>query len=78
MAKFEFAMLGLIMAALLGVLIFALVHDGEAETKLTDTGGIVVSNVEGSAGITEFTLKDGTRCAALIGYYKGALSCDWK
>lgn len=24
------------------------------------------------------TLKDGTRCAVLIGLKKGAISCDWK
>ena len=37
----------------------------------------VVSNGEGSGSITEYKLSDGTRCAVLIGYKKGALDCDW-
>lgn len=31
-----------------------------------------------SADIVEVKLQDGTRCAALLGYNKGGLSCDWQ
>lgn len=28
--------------------------------------------------VTEVTLKDGTRCAVLLGYNRGGISCDWE
>jgi hypothetical protein len=39
--------------------------------------GIAVGGEGGSASIQEITLTDGTRCAILVGYEKGAISCDW-
>ncbi len=30
------------------------------------------------ARVEEYALKDGTRCAVLIGSGKGGISCDWK
>lgn len=42
-----------------------------------DTNGINVSGADGIASVQEITLKDGTRCAVLVGYQKGAISCDW-
>jgi len=27
--------------------------------------------------VSEIYLEDGTRCAVMMGYYKGGLSCDW-
>ena len=50
---------------------------GCAKTEATVDGNLI-SNGEGSATVTEHTLKDGTRCVVLIGYYKGAISCDWR
>lgn len=37
-----------------------------------------VSDGYGSGDVVLVHLKDGTRCAALIGYYKGAIHCDWR
>ena len=38
-----------------------------------------VTSVDGArADVRMVTLEDGTRCAVLIGVYKGALSCDWR
>lgn len=37
-----------------------------------------VSNGGGAAGIQLVTLEDGTRCAAMVGYQKGGISCNWK
>ena len=37
-----------------------------------------VSDGWGEADVKLVTLKDGTRCAALIGAYKGGIHCDWK
>lgn len=32
----------------------------------------------GGGNVQLVTLKDGTRCAVLIGYYKGGITCDWR
>ena len=37
-----------------------------------------VSDGWGEADVKLVTLKDGTRCAALIGAYNGGIHCDWK
>jgi len=37
-----------------------------------------VSDGWGEADVKLVTLKDGTRCATLIGAYKGGIHCDWK
>ena len=44
-----------------------------------DTGhhGTRVSNGYGTGTIYLVVLEDGTKCAALIGEYKGAISCNW-
>ena len=49
-----------------------------AQSPEQTTKGIVVSNGEGTAIVQEVTLFDGTKCATLVGYYKGAISCGWK
>lgn len=36
-----------------------------------------VSDGLGSASIKEYSLSDGTKCAVLIGVYKGGITCDW-
>ena len=46
------------------------------EAKVDKHNG-TVSNGEAEAAITEYNLSDGTRCAVLIGYSKGAIDCDW-
>lgn len=40
--------------------------------------GITVTDGVGSAAVQEITLSDGTRCAAMVGYQKGSISCNWK
>ena len=52
--------------------------EGGAKTAVTDDGSIIVSNGSWQAGVTELKLADGTRCAALVGTHKGAITCDWK
>jgi len=37
-----------------------------------------VSDGMGSGDIKMYTLPDGTKCAVLIGYSKGAIDCNWK
>lgn len=37
-----------------------------------------VSGVGGSADVIEYYLDDGTRCAILVGAYKGSIDCNWK
>lgn len=41
-------------------------------------GGQSVAGAGGGGDIQEIYLSDGTRCVVLIGYYKGAISCDWQ
>ena len=40
-------------------------------------GENTVSDGWGEADVKSVTLKDGTRCAVLIGAYKGGITCDW-
>ena len=40
--------------------------------------GINVTAGGGSGEVQEITLKDGTRCAVVMGYEKGAISCNWR
>lgn len=37
-----------------------------------------VAGAGGSGEVKEVFLSDGTRCAVVIGYYKGAITCDWQ
>lgn len=43
----------------------------------TAAGGVAVTDGNGGATVFLLKLPDGTRCAALIGVNKGALTCDW-
>jgi len=45
-------------------------------TLLTGCGGDVSSKGT-HADVKEYYLADGTRCAVLIGFKKGGISCDW-
>lgn len=40
-------------------------------------GGVQVYGAGGAATATSITMPDGTRCVALVGYYKAGLSCEW-
>ena len=42
-------------------------------------GGETVYGSDGtSAHVSLVKLEDGTRCAVVVGMYKGGISCDWK
>lgn len=41
-------------------------------------GAVTVSDGNGAATVQLITLTDGTKCAAMVGYYKGAISCNWR
>ena len=43
----------------------------------SSTSATTVSDGWGSADVTLVTLRDGTRCATLVGAYKGGITCDW-
>ena len=59
--------------------LLALMSCDNMHTTTTENirGDIVVGNSWGSGAVTEILLEDGTRCAVLIGGYKGGISCDW-
>lgn len=40
--------------------------------------GIEVNAADGSAMVQEVFLKDGTRCAVIVGYSKGGIDCEWR
>ena len=44
----------------------------------TSKNAIDVSGKDGSGEVKYVVLADGTKCAVLIGYQKGAISCNWK
>ena len=44
----------------------------------TTPGQIEASGAGGSAVVEMHTLPDGTRCAVLVGYQKGGITCDWE
>ena len=50
----------------------------QVQTRTGSDGSTLISNREGAGSITEVRLEDGTRCAVLIGYNKGGISCDWQ
>jgi hypothetical protein len=37
-----------------------------------------VSGADGKGEVKLVVLEDGTKCAVLIGYNKGAITCNWK
>lgn len=39
---------------------------------------IRISDGRNDGTVQEIVLKDGTKCAVMVGYNKGAISCDWK
>jgi len=41
-------------------------------------GGQRVSDGWGDGQVKEVMLSDGTKCAVLIGFEKGAIDCNWK
>jgi hypothetical protein len=47
----------------------------DAAPEQTASGAVLTAG--DGYGVQEFTLKDGTQCAAIIGYQKAALTCDW-
>jgi len=51
--------------------------EGEGYSRTTTSGGIVVSNGASEGEVREIALRDGTRCAVLVGGYKGGITCDW-
>lgn len=44
----------------------------------TSPGAQDVSSSSGRGEVKIVKLEDGTTCAVLIGYRKGAISCNWK
>ena len=64
------------LAGAIAMLVLAAGCEGNT-VKDAGAGWTYISDGMGSAAIREITLPSGTRCAALIGYYKGALTCDW-
>ena len=61
----------------LSVLAVLLLCSCAEEPTPTKEGGVNVSNGLGEATLYSVTMKDGTRCVALIGYHKGGVTCDW-
>lgn len=53
------------------------VLSGCGKTEVT-VDGTIISNGVAEATVVEHTLSDGTKCAVLIGYQRGAISCGWK
>lgn len=49
--------------------------EGKPETN--EYGGVQVYGAGGAATASSIVMPDGTRCVALVGYYKAGLSCDW-
>lgn len=47
-------------------------------SKTAGKDALPVSDSFGSGDVQLVTLSDGTKCAVLIGMYKGAISCNWK
>ena len=47
------------------------------DVKIEGDGWMGIQTSGGAAGIKEITMPSGRRCVVLVGYYKGALSCDW-
>jgi len=51
---------------------------GDKPPATTEKGNVLISGANGAAILTSVVMPDGTRCVALVGHYKGALSCEWK
>lgn len=60
------------------IVIFALVIAGALAGCSKGDTQASISDGWGDADVKLVTLKDGTRCAVLIGLYKGGIHCDWK
>lgn len=59
-------------------IIFAILLLALAGCGSNDPNAKRVSDSGGAADVKLIELEDGTKCAVLIGYQKGALSCDWE
>ena len=52
---------------------------GGAEVKKNADGSTSIARgIAADIEVVELTLSDGTKCAALIGNRRGALTCNWK
>lgn len=52
---------------------------GGADVKRNADGSISIERgIAPDTEVVELTLSDGTKCAALIGNKRGALTCNWK
>ena len=52
--------------------------ESRPQPPVTTPHGVTVPDTQGAASVHLIVLSDGTRCAALVGYYRGSISCDWK
>lgn len=59
------------------VLVLALAGCSSGAEPTSDGGGIAVHGAGGAATARSIVMPDGTRCVALVGYYKAGISCDW-
>jgi len=64
------------MKILLGIIVISVISGCSSGASVDENG--VVSDAGSNASVTLITLKDGTKCAVLVGANKGALSCDWR
>lgn len=48
------------------------------ESRKPNNGETVYGTDGTSAHVSVVKLEDGTRCAVVVGMYKGGISCDWK
>lgn len=60
----------LVMMLVISAAIVAACSKGDTQATISDGWG--------DADIKLVTLKDGTRYAALVGVYKGGITCDWE
>jgi hypothetical protein len=52
--------------------------NGPSKAKVENNGSVSIESMGGSGTVDLVTMRDGTKCAVLIGYYKGAIHCDWR
>lgn len=57
------------------LLLLALLVAGCSEPRAPNKVG---SFSGGEAVVEEHVLSDGTRCAVMVGLYKGGITCDWR
>jgi hypothetical protein len=64
--------------AIVGCVLVTACGPSYVNTQTASDGSIYINNRAGGGSITEVRLKDGTKCAVLIGYSKGGISCNWQ